>query len=289
MPINVTPQSSGFGAHVTGLDLSQPLDAATNAEVLAAWAAHGVLAFPGQPLSLEQQEAFTLALGNFGEDPFVKPMAGHAHILELRREPHETAPNFGSGWHSDWSFQATPPAATILHAKVIPPVGGDTLFADCTAAFAALSPAMQALCEGLNAVHSAKLPYGRNGAYAKETGTRTMQIITGEAAESTQLHPLVRVHPVTGKKALFASPTYTIGLDGMTQDEGYAILGFLFKHITQPQFIYRHKWSPDTLLIWDNRRMLHFAEGGYDGHLRLLHRTTVAGESPIPARKATTA
>jgi taurine dioxygenase len=251
MPINVTPQPSGFGAHVTGLDLSQPLDAATKAEVLAAWAAHGVLAFPDQPLSLDEQEAFTLALGNFGEDPFVKPMAGHAHILELRREPHETAPNFGSGWHSDWSFQATPPAATILHSKVIPPVGGDTLFADCTAAFAALSPAMQRLCEGLNAVHSAKLPYGRNGAYAKETGTRTMQ--------------------------------------SMTQDESYALLGFLFKYITQPQFIYRHHWSPETLLIWDNRRMLHFAEGGYDGHLRLLHRTTVAGEVPIAARKAAAA
>lgn len=285
MAITVTPQPGGFGAEVRGLDLAAPLDAATKAEVLAAWAAHGVLAFPDQPLSLEQQEAFTLALGEFGADPFVKPMAGHAHILELRREPHETAPNFGAGWHSDWSFQPTPPAATILHSKVIPPVGGDTLFADCTAAFAALSQAMQTLCLGLNAVHSAKLPYGRDGSYARETGTRTMQIITGEAAEATQLHPLVRAHPVTGAPALFCSPVYTIGIEGMTHDEGYAILGFLFKHITQPQFIYRHHWAPDTLLMWDNRRMLHFAEGGYDGHLRLLHRTTVAGEPPIAARK----
>jgi len=289
MPIAVIPQPSGFGAQVRGVNLALPLDLPTRAAVLAAWAAHGVIAFPDQALSLEAQEAFTLSLGAFGEDPFVKPMAGHAHILELRREPHETTPNFGSGWHSDWSFQPAPPAATILHAKVIPPVGGDTLFADCTAAFAALSPAMQSLCEGLNAVHSAKLPYGRDGAYARESGTRTMQIITGEAAEATQLHPLVRVHPVTGKKALFCSPTYTIGLEGMTHDEGYAILGFLFKHITQPQFIYRHHWAPDMLLIWDNRRMLHFAEGGYDGHLRLLHRTTVAGEPPIPARKALSA
>jgi len=283
MTITVTPQPSGFGAHISGVDLSVPLDARAKAELVAAWAAHGVIAFPDQKLSLEAQEAFTLALGAFGEDPFVKPMPGHAHILELRREPDETAPNFGSGWHSDWSFQATPPSATILHAKVIPPVGGDTLFADCTAAFAALSPAMQKLCSGLNAVHSARLPYGRDGAYANETGTRTMQIITGEAAEGTQIHPLVRVHPLTGQPALYCSPTYTIGLEGMTSDEGYAILGFLFKHITQPQFIYRHHWAPDMLLMWDNRRMLHFAEGGYDGHLRLLHRTTVAGEAPIAA------
>jgi taurine dioxygenase len=144
---------------------------------------------------------------------------------------------------------------------------------------------MQHVCEGLNGVHSAKLPYGRDGAYARETGTRTMQIITGEAAEATQLHPLVRVHPVTGAKALFCSPTYTIGLavgtQCMTSDEGYAILTFLFRHIVEERFLYRHRWAENMLLMWDNRRMLHFAEGGYDGHLRLLHRTTLAGEAPI--------
>ena len=283
MSITVTPQASGFGAIVTGIDLARPLPPETLAAVKAAWGHHAVLSFPGQPLTLEQQEAFTLQFGAFGEDPFIKPMPGHAHILELRREPDEKAPNFGAGWHSDWSFQPCPPAATILHGKVIPPVGGDTLFADCAAAYDALSPAFQRLCNGLTALHSARLPYGRDGVYARETAARTMQIITGEAAEAVQAHPLVRIHPVTGRRALYCSPVYTIGLEGMTQDEGYAILGFLFKLITEPRFVFRHHWAKDTLLIWDNRVTLHFAEGGYDGHLRVMHRTTVAGEAVIGA------
>lgn len=277
----VTPQPSGFGATVTGVDLSQPLPADSLAAFKTAWAAHAVLSFPAQPLTLDQQEVFTRQLGDFGEDPFIKPLPGRPHILELRRQADETAPNFGAGWHSDWSFQAQPPAATILHGKVIPPVGGDTIFADCAAAYDALSPAFQRLCDGLTALHSAKLPYGRDGVYANETAKRTMQIVTGEAAEALQAHPLVRIHPVTGRKALYCSPVYTIGLAGMTRDEGYAILGHLFQRIVEPQFLFRHHWAPDTLLIWDNRCTLHFAEGGYDGHLRVMHRTTVAGEAVV--------
>ena len=277
----VTPQPSGFGATVTGVDLSQPLPADSLTAFKKAWAAHAVLSFPAQPLTLDQQEVFTRQLGDFGEDPFIKPLPGRPHILELRREADETAPNFGAGWHSDWSFQAQPPAATILHGKVIPPVGGDTIFADCAAAYDALSPAFQRLCDGLTALHSAKLPYGRDGVYANETAKRTMQIVTGEAAEAVQAHPLVRIHPVTGRKALYCSPVYTIGLAGMTRDEGYAILGHLFQRIVEPQFLFRHHWAPDTLLIWDNRCTLHFAEGGYDGHLRVMTRTTVAGEAVI--------
>ena len=279
MTITVTPRPSGFGATVTGLDLSRPLPPETLAAVKAAWAAHGVLSFPGQPLDLDQQEAFTLQFGDFGSDPFIKPLPGRPHILELRREAGETTPNFGAGWHSDWSFQPEPPAATILHGKIIPPVGGDTIFADCCAAYDSLSPAFQRLCDGLTAVHSAKLPYGRDGVYARETGTRTMEIVTGEAAEATQAHPLVRVHPVTGRRALYCSPVYTIGLAGMSVEEGYAILGHLSKVIVEERFLFRHRWAVDTLLMWDNRCTLHFAEGGYDGHLRVMHRTTVAGEA----------
>lgn len=279
--IAVAPQPSGFAAVVTGLNLAQPLPADTLAAVKAGFAAHAVLSFPGQPLTLDQQEAFTQQLGAFGEDPFIVPMPGRPHILELRREADETAPNFGAGWHSDWSFQPHPPAATILHGKVIPPVGGDTLFADCAAAYAALSPAFQRLCDGLTALHSARLPYGRHGVYANETAQRTMTILTGPAAEAVEAHPLVRVHPVTGRRALYCSPVYTIGLEGMTREEGYAILGHLFQHIVQPQFQFRHRWAPDTLLMWDNRCTLHFAEGGYDGHQRVMHRTTVAGEAVI--------
>ncbi|HEY9218815.1 MAG TPA: TauD/TfdA family dioxygenase, partial [Phenylobacterium sp.] len=276
--LQVQPSPSGFGAAITGLDLSRPLDPATLAAVKAAFARHSVVAFPDQPLSLEALEAFTEQVGPFGEDPFIKPMAGHPNVLELRREPDEKATNFGAGWHSDWSFQPQPPAATLLHSKVVPPVGGDTLFADCSRAYEALSDAFKQMLAPLRAVHSAARPYGTKGVFARETEKRTMEIITSPEAEKTQVHPLVRTHPVTGRKALFVSPVYTVGIEGMSDKEAGAILGFLFAHITQDEFVYRHRWSADMLLMWDNRCTVHMAEGGYDGHLRLMHRTTVAGD-----------
>jgi taurine dioxygenase len=279
--IRVRPESSGFGAEITGVDLSRPLAGEQLAEVKAAWARHAVVAFPDQPLTLEQLEAFTQQIGPFGEDPFIKPMAGHPNVLELRREPDEKATNFGAGWHSDWSFQRTPPAATLLRSEVTPPVGGDTLFCDCTAAYEALSPTMQAMLAPLRAVHSAGRAYGTKGVFARETAKRTMQIIVSEEADKTLAHPLVRTHPVTGRKALFVSPVYTVGIEGLTPQESQAILGFLFGHMTQEAFIYRHRWRPGMLLMWDNRCTMHLAEGGYDGHLRVMHRTTVAGDVPV--------
>jgi taurine dioxygenase len=279
--ISVSPQPSGFGAEITGADLSRPLPAEVLAEVKAAWARHAVVAFPDQPLSLDELEAFTLQIGAFGKDPFIKPMPGRPNVLELRREPDEKATNFGAGWHSDWSFQDQPPAATILRSEVIPPVGGDTLFCDTTRAYEALSPTMRAMLAPLRAIHSAARPYGTQGVFAKETAGRTMQIITSKDAEETQTHPLVRTHPETGRKALFISPVYTVGVDGLSGPETEAILGFLFKHMLRDEFIYRHRWRAGMVLMWDNRCTMHLAEGGYDGHLRLMHRTTVAGDTPV--------
>jgi taurine dioxygenase len=278
--IDATPEPSGFGAAITGVELAQPLAADVLAEVKAAWAAHGVVWFPDQPLSIDALEAFTLQIGPFGHDPYIKPMADHPHVLELRREPGEKARNFGAGWHSDWSFQETPPAATLLHAKVVPPVGGDTLYADCTRAYDALSPGMKRLLVELTATHSARRPYGPNGTYARETEQRTMQIISSPEADRTQVHPLVRTHPVTGRKALFINPVYTIGIEGLTSEESAWLLGGLFKHMTQPEFVYRHRWQANMLTMWDNRCTMHYADGGYDGHLRVMHRTTVAGDRP---------
>jgi taurine dioxygenase len=279
--IGVEPQPTGFGAEITGLDLSQPLPAPVLAEVRAAWARHAVVAFPDQPLSLDALEAFTLAMGGFGHDPFIKPMPGRPNVLELRREPDEKATNFGAGWHSDWSFQDRPPAATLLRSEVAPPVGGDTLFCDCARAYEALSSTMQEMLAPLQAIHSAARPYGAQGSFAKETAQRTMQIITSVEAEKTRTHPLVRTHPVTGRKALFISPVYTVGVEGLMGPESDALLGFLFKHMVQAEFIYRHHWKAGMLLMWDNRCTMHLAEGGYDGHLRLMHRTTVAGDAPV--------
>lgn len=279
--ITVRAEPSGFGAEISGLDISEPLSAETLAAVKRAWADHSVVWFPDQPLNHDQLEAFTLQFGAFGEDPYIKPLEARPHILEVRREPDETTSVFGAAWHSDWSFQPAPPAATLLHAKVVPPLGGDTLYADGYRAFEALSPAMQDILTSLRAVHSAARPYGPQGAYAREEPGRSMTILWSAEAEKTHSHPIVRTHPVSGRKALFVNPVYTVGIEGMSDAESAALLGFLFKHMTGDTFVYRHAWRENMLTMWDNRCALHNATGGYEGHRRVLHRTTVAGDVPI--------
>lgn len=278
--ITITP-TSDFSAEVRGPRLAGLNSTEVWDEIRAAWARYPVLAFPEQPLTHEELEQVTQQFGDFGIDPYIKPIEGHPHIIEVRRSANEKAKPFASdAWHSDWSFLEEPPAGTMLHSKVIPPVGGDTLFADTAAAYDALSPGMKRLLDGVNGVHSAILGYSNKGLFANEKeDDRSMTIITSDEAESTQTHPIVRVHPVTGRKSLFVNPVYTIGIEDMYPAEAAALLGFLSTHITQEKFQHRHKWQPETLLLWDNRTVLHTASGGYDGYERVLHRTTIAGEA----------
>ena len=279
--ITVRPNPSGFGAEIVGVDLSRPLDPGDLALVKQAWTAHSVVWFPDQPLNHTQLEVVTLQFGDFGHDPYLTGLEERPHIVEVRRNADETSSPFGAAWHSDWSFQETPPAATLLHAKVVPPLGGDTLYADGYRAYEALSPLLQHMLEGLRGVHSAVRPYGPSGAYARETTPRSMKIISSVEAERTQSHPLVRTHPLSGRKALFVNPVYTIGIEGMEAGEASAMLDFLFRHMTEDAFVYRHRWRPNMLTLWDNRCLMHNATGGYDGHERVMHRTTVAGERPV--------
>lgn len=279
--LRVRPEAHGFGAAVTGLRLAEPLAPPVLDEVRRAWTDHSVLCFPDQPLSHAQLEAFTAQIGPFGHDPYAKPLEGHPHILEVRREPGETSRRFGATWHSDWSFLETPPAATLLHAKVTPPVGGDTLFADTYRAYESLSPVMRRLLDGLRAIHSPRRSHGSKGDFAKDQGQRAMDLVIGDQAEEARAQPLVRLHPVSRRRALYISPIYTIGIEGMAEEESQPLLDFLFARMLEDRFIYRHRWHPHMLTMWDNRCTIHYADGGYDGHRRVMHRTTVAGEVPM--------
>jgi len=279
--VQITPLANDFGAHVRGLDLRAPLAADEVAAIHAAWVRHAVLSFPDQCLSPRELEAFTLALGEFGEDPFIEPMPGHPNVLELRREADETVKRFGAAWHSDWSFQACPPAGTILHSKVVPPVGGDTLFADGARAYEALSPAERKSIDDLRAVHSANLAFGPRGALARDADRRSMKVVVSKEAEKTQTHPVVRTHPTSGRRALYVSPLYTVRIADRAPEESFTILGFLYEHMLSDEFVLRHRWQKDMVVLWDNRQTMHFADGGYDGHLRVMHRTTLAGDRPV--------
>lgn len=274
--IDVKPSDQACGATVRGIDLSQPLLSTDVAAIRTAWLAHHVLAFPDQRMTDDDLERFTLALGGFGVDPFIAPIPGREHVIAVERRAQETAPLFAENWHSDWSFQARPPAGTCLYGITIPPIGGDTLFADQHKALAAMPDAMRRRLEGRQAIHSAKRAYSPDGMYGDGDKGRSMKIRPSGAAAKTQLHPLIRKHPETGREGLFSCFGYIIGIEGMDDAEATPLLTQLYEWQGREQFHYRHQWAPSMLVMWDNRSVLHRATGGYDGHDRLLHRTTIA-------------
>lgn len=277
MSIEVTPSGHACGAAVRGVDLSQPLNDATVAELRAAWLEHHVLSFPDQAMDDDDLERFTTAFGGFGDDPFIAPIAGRDHVIAVERVADETAPLFAENWHSDWSFQERPPSGTCLRSLVVPPTGGDTLFANQHAALDAMPASLRERLEGLMAIHSARGGYAPDGFYGDDDQAkgRSMAIRPSSEAMATQLHPIIREHPETGRLGVFSCFGYIIGIEGMDDEDARSLLGELYGHQSQDAFVYRHVWEPNMLVMWDNRSVLHRATGGYDGHHRLLHRTTI--------------
>lgn len=278
--IGVTPLTGVMGAEIDGVDLTSGLSDAVVAEIEQAFADHSVIIFRNQHLEPEDQKRFTRLFGEFGVEPYVKTMPEHPEVIEVIKEASEIGvKNFGGSWHSDWSFQEAPPRATILHAKEVPPFGGDTMFANMYMAFETLSRGMQRMLEGIRVVHSARRPYGVDNKLFG-TARRAMTIINTEEAHAELCHPAVRTIPETGRKALFINPVYSIRFEDMTEAESRPILDFLNAHSTRAEFTCRVRWQPGTLTMWDNRCVQHNAMNDYDGFRRRLHRTTVAGARP---------
>ncbi|MBY9066871.1 TauD/TfdA family dioxygenase [Hyphomonas sp. WL0036] len=275
MHLTVTPSDMSCGAMVRGADLSQPLTSAQAAEIRDIWLKHQVVCFPDQALSDDDLERFTLAFGPFGDDPFIAPIPGRKHIIAVKRAAGETSPIFAESWHSDWSFQATPPAGTCLYGITIPPEGGDTLFVNQIKALEQMPDDLRRRIEGRKAIHSAKNAYSPKGMYGAGDTGRSMDIRASDEAEASHAHPFIRVHPETGKESLFGCAGYIVGVEGMAQQEAWDLVTEVYRWQTRPEFQYRHTWQKGMLLMWDNRSTLHMATGGYAGHDRLLHRTTI--------------
>jgi taurine dioxygenase len=286
MTLRIEPSVMGCGALISGVDLSRPQSAAEIAAIRRAWLEHLVIGICDQDLDISDLERFAAALGPDGDDPFIASIAGHPRVVEVRREADETTAVFAEAWHSDWSFLEAPPAGTLLYGKIIPPVGGDTLFADQYAAYAALSSTMKTRIADLQGIHSARRSYSPAGVYGERDKGRSMAIRYSERAMVTQRHPIVRRHPETGRAALFVNLGYTIGIEGVSEVDATALLAELFVHQSRPEFVYRHRWSPGLLTLWDNRCLLHTATGGYQGHQRLLWRITIGEAHRAGDRRA---
>ncbi len=244
-----------LGAVVHGVDLGQPVSDAESANLQELLDNHLVLVFRDQKLT----NARHVELGQIFGTPFLHPyltaIDSHPEILEVRKEPEDEATFGGEFWHSDISFRNPPAAASLLYAHQVPPLGGDTIFANQYLSLEALSPAMRDMLRGLRGVH---LYPG----------------LTEDDPNAFAVHPIVRRNHRTGREALFLNGAFVRRFEGMTEDESRSLLDFLFAHQVRPEFTGRVSWEPNQLTLWDNRATLHYAMNDYTGFRRILQRVT---------------
>ena len=279
-PIAVHPIAGALGAEISGVDLSSDLDDGTIAAIRRAWLEHLVIFFRDQDLPPARFLAFARRFGEVIEYPFVRGLAEFPEIIEVLKREHERV-NFGGIWHSDTAYLDVPPMASMLIAREVPPAGGDTLFANMYLAYETLSDRLKRILDGIVALNSS----------AKADVTRTREDRARDSAradakkEYVAAHPAVRVHPETGRKALYVNVAHTVGFEGMTPEESAPILEYLFRHQVRPDLTCRFRWLPGSLAFWDNRCAQHNPINDYHGHRRRMHRVTLAGDKPTgPSR-----
>ncbi|MED5582088.1 MAG: TauD/TfdA family dioxygenase, partial [Pseudomonadota bacterium] len=241
--LHITPSGQACGATVEGVDLAQPLDAPTIEAIREAWLQHHVLAFPQQQLSDPDLVRITRYFGELGDDPYFVPISDDNPVVALTRRADEQAPVFAESWHSDWSFKTHPPIGTCLYSLVVPPVGGDTSFANQQLAVARMPAELRARLEGKVALHSAAAAYGPDGTYGtKDQGSdRSMQILYSEAALETERHAIINAHPESGAETLFSTVGYICAIEGMEQDQAQQLILDLYAWQIREEFQYTHK------------------------------------------------
>ena len=271
----VHPIAGALGAEILGVDLAQDLTDDTVAAIRQAWLEHLVVFFRDQALPPARFLALARRFGEPIEYPFVKGLDECPAIIPVLKLEHEKV-NFGGIWHSDTAYLDVPPMASMLVAREVPPAGGDTLFANMYLAWETLSEGMKRLLQGLVAVNSS--------AAADVSRTREDRLKDSARADARKeysaVHPVVRVHPETGRRALYVNVAHTVRFEGMTEEESAPLLQYLYRHQVRPEFTCRFRWRPGSLAFWDNRCAQHNAINDYQGHRRLLHRVTLAGDVP---------
>ncbi len=272
----VHPLTPAIGAEITGIDLAVPIEPATLAALRQVWLERKVLFFRNQKLTPDQQLAFTRQFGEIEKYPFLPGIEGYPLIAPVLKLPHETV-NFGGLWHSDTTYLETPAAGATLYAIELPPLGGDTLFANMVLAYESLPEAIKAKIGGLRAINSS--------AKADVSKTREDRIKdTGDSSVRQQfasIHPVVRTHPETGEKILYVNEAHAERFDGWTEAASQPLLNLLYQHQRKPEFQCRFRWTLGTLAMWDNRAAQHYPVNDYHGYRRLLHRVSLKGDRPF--------
>ncbi len=274
--ISVARMSGALGAELLNIDLSKPLDAETVEDLKSTLYEFGVIVLRDQDITPEQYLTFARHFGDILPYPFVKGIPDYPDIVPVLKKEDETA-NFGGIWHTDTAYLEKPPMGSMLLALQLPPQGGDTIWSNMMMAYETLSDGMKQMLSGLIAINSAK-----KGSAAATRADRRKDGERDDVELPTMAeHPVVRTHPITGKKSLYVNFGHTTHFKGMTEEESAPILNYLFKHQTRPEFTCQLHWEVGTLAFWENRITQHNPINDYHGYRRLLHRITLAGEKPF--------
>jgi taurine dioxygenase len=274
--VRVTRLGGNIGAEIAGLDLRRPLDDAQFAAVHEAFVRHEVLVFRDQDVTLDQQIAFAQRFGSLSIHPFSPNLDDRREVIVLDYSA-DNPPALTDQWHADETFRAEPPIATVLRARVVPEYGGDTMFASMTAAYHGLSERMKRYLHGLEAVHDFK-PWRPLFTSSERHQAKLREL---EAQFPNPSHPVVRVHPVTGRRIINVNAQFTLRIKGMKDDESQMILQYLYARASIPEFQLRVKWAPHTIVMWDNRSVQHYAPHDYYPQRRTMERVTIAGEPVV--------
>ncbi len=276
--VNIRQASPNVGAFVEGVDLSKDMDTGTVSQLREALGAHGVLFFRDQNLTPDQHIAAAERFGQIDINRFFAHVDGFEKIAEVRKEPEQKA-NIGGGWHTDHTYDQIPAMGSMLLARETPKLGGDTLFSSMFAAYDTLSDGLKATIEKLNAVHSSRHVFGKKARYKERGEDLGGRLMNPELAQQDAVHPVVIRHPISGKKAIYVNPGFTLRFEGMTDQESQPLLQTLYAHCQNQAFIYRFQWEPGSIAFWDNRATWHYAVNDYQGERRLMHRITIEGEA----------
>lgn len=270
--IQATPLTPRIGAEISGVDLTKSLGNQQYQKLHDALMEHSVLFFRDQKVDVEQHKDLGRLFGELHIHPGSPPPPGHPEILIVHAD--ESSKHIaGENWHSDVTCDAEPPMGSILHLWEVPESGGDTLFASMEAAYDSLSERMKTFLDGLSATHSGEQIY--RGRYNNEKHN------DATVTYPKNTHPVIRTHPVTGKKSIFVNKTFTVKINELPKDESEGVLSFLYSHCSKPDYQVRFKWQSNSIAFWDNRCVQHLALWDYYPQVRSGYRVTIKGDKPF--------
>ena len=272
--IDVKPISGALGAEIHGVDLAAITDDVF-IEIHDAFLKNQVIFFRDQTITPQQQVAFSTRFAPIGYYPFLQGLPECSEVIEVRKEPEDEL-NFGGVWHTDTAYLTKPPMGSVLYAKEIPETGGDTMFANLYLAYETLSQGLKTILDGRRGINSSR----KGDAAAGRQQSVDENPKDASDVQTEALHPIIRTHPETGRKALYVNRGHTVCFENMSPEESAPILEFLFEHQIRPEFTCRFQWAPGSIAVWDNRCALHYPLNDYHGQRRVMHRVTMQGTTP---------